>query len=564
MYLLLLFLAHVVFIWNLAHAQSHITQCTAADAAEEGFFLRNIECDTIHTGQTTSREESYSLQYLPRSGTCHLRAFSDQEILTCDNRYADTSGHWVIMIGGSNCFGHFKTLIDRFNVGWNFSDAESKDDVIDDMTAIYDVIWDEDHDVIYTHREMIDAYIKNDDSEAMVWHNISEQNMPPPSTGAFRLTFIFSWLLDDLFPRLSGMIESSHSQWKSAAVDMHIEWSNRWEFRFPSNDPSKDGDGGVQRFISEIEALEDLGLTDFRSLTWTDSPRRCKDGVMKIMTNVEKALSLATISFKTFFWSKHRMILDHEKLTGHCLSDGHSYQAIHHVFIQRYYNTICGQSVSPMSNDTAPVCLDFTNNEQCFFSFWAAEFCPNVDFIDVTLPTFAYSSCDIDGVVSSVNLSPLPHCQNLQMVFEKEKKVDRYFFDVVIYTLSSLCAFYLLYMSWKDATHVVEKQIIQPTRVVISDEEKMTNTNEENEGITELSLPHAVELSSDSPHAQIFELNDEHEHELELEHEHESPQVSEFQYQWFCAPRKAYTLLSVFATVQSRVVDSTSKLIPRY
>jgi hypothetical protein len=103
----------IAFVFAVAMQAGSATfqQCTSSEAAVNGRFSCLDDCDENHLAYGWL---PYCLNYFANDGTCYLKPYEREDILTCNgNVGADDPPVWFVLIGGSNNYFMLKVILDK-------------------------------------------------------------------------------------------------------------------------------------------------------------------------------------------------------------------------------------------------------------------------------------------------------------------------------------------------------------------------------------------------------------------------------------------------------------------
>jgi hypothetical protein len=326
--------------------------------------------------------------------------FEREAILTCSGQYGPQDrNHWVIYIGGSNNFFEYKTTLDMlletpFNAIYSpqvrndpilfvvqictakasyntlcvyiviHQDNWGGDSSVPNWAELgtFDMIWDANHNIV--HKSVYGMGCNGDYySTPCNVHDIFF-DAPVVPLGGFRFSYINFHVAID-FQRHFDYVLSASTPWiaTNPAIDVRMEWTGMWEGYAPP---------GVSVHVDNINYLESRhsseGL-DIRSFVINDSASDCGDPFTFISDQIIDAIAqtAGSTSFTTRYFSKRSMMKAQNSLTGNCMTNGHSFQPINHVFASRYFNMICHPPEQRKSAEFPRYCLDLQGYEsQCF------------------------------------------------------------------------------------------------------------------------------------------------------------------------------------------------------
>jgi hypothetical protein len=428
-------------------------QCTSQEAALDGTFECINDCDQNHAYGGTP----YCLSYLPAGGDCFMKAYSREQILSCGGK---TSGrnHWVVYVGGSNMvsssylfisisltsflvksgfclviathqFLELKMMLDfllELPIDAPYSPQDNWDADADVPTwaelGQLDFIWDSDLNPIY--RSAYGFY--SSQCYYCMRPNAADEfnNVPVPSSGAFRVSYISMHTLNEVIERFSFVV-SEDSSWLATnpIIDIRIEWTGFWgDWSISEAEP--------KAILDHFVELQTTTGVDVKTVVFTDSAGDCWGGRYDNAQYVENAIAATVSNFSAVYFSKRDMMNNQRELTSSCfISGGHAMQPMNHLYMQKYFNIICNGGESP-SPKQANYCMEMTGQENidnCFYSdgSWISNMYPvcQVFYLNLTNlpPNYCYAS-DAQKIIESAQ--KLPVCEAVTFSGSEETATD--------------------------------------------------------------------------------------------------------------------------------------------
>jgi hypothetical protein len=443
-----------------------LERCSKSQAAVGGSFFCFPECDSGHNAWG----KPYCLNYFPDNGKCYMQPFSRLDMLTCNNKITKSSGNnkWLIVLGGSNSFFMMKPFVDILleqpsnttydpKKYWNaYGNADPEHEL-----AMMDFVFDSNHKNTHKNSAAFE-YTAQCTSYCLPKNTLTQlMNAPPPdnSGGSFRLTYLSLHLLNEFISKFD-IAMNPDSPWLlptpsggSTHVDVLLEWTGIW------GDYSTVTEADHVNNINHLAARQAADGANIKSFVITDASSDCKSGVRDSSVDILSAFAATerSVQFDMQFFSKRDMSYNQMQLTSFCFTDGHSYQGINHVFLQRYFNMRCGAESSKEIGyaEKVPACLDL-NTAGCFYkdpAVWISNLQP--------VCTATYSTIETDGFDESVycpaptaeKSERLPVCSNIEILDTKAASppLTSLGFDIVVALLFIACMLKFLWDAWKDA-----------------------------------------------------------------------------------------------------------------
>ena len=413
--------------------------CTPSEASIDGNFVCLSECDKEHSICDYGPCYQYCLSYFPNNMGCPIIPFDREKILTCDGEFSspDSPNHWIVLMGGSNAYFEVKNLIDillDLPQGTRFDPLLLYDNNLVnawDIGSIFDFIWNSSHSVIHKG-----FFPFQDNSYFNIPYDTASHflNVPVPVSGAIRISFLFTHYATN-FQSFFDLMVAAGSPWldTNPAIDVKLEWSGL------HGDDWADKALHVNNILYMNNRKVSEGI-NIRSFVMTDSAFDCWGKGYDNQYAILDAIDETPSSFPVSFWSKRTMANQQFELTGFCMTDGHAYPGITHVFTNRYLNQICkpNKGISGLLADE--ICFDVDSDPSCFYNpeYW--------NFVQVCQYDYHVDIKETVGFCLGTNPDVmLPVCEAVPSeVNNLQTTKNLYYFDIFVYGSFAIALTYIL------------------------------------------------------------------------------------------------------------------------